>query len=399
VSANRAGGDVHAGGESPFRVLFVVDGLAYNGAVEMAAGIAPRLRTAGADAELFALFPVDASRRVPVDPSVRITQGCSGRLRVRWTFPVAIWRLFRAVRRADVVVAVSEVGFGLLLASAAARVARRPFATMVHADLAQAVAQWVPRRLRRATFAAHRRAGAAICVSETLVAPVVAGGVAPAHVHVVSGGIDVSRVRALALEAPEFPAADVPRIVGLGRQSYEKGFDLLIRAHAAVRAAGVAHELFLIGEGPEHDSLRRLADDLGVGASVRAPGFVDNPFPILAGAAAFVLPSRREGLPLALLQALALGVPVIATRCGLGVEVALGHGRLGTLVEPDSVSALADAMRSPVVDSHRLGAPAADVDRYDLAWTAARLVDVLRPLRRKPAGAESAPRASATTSD
>jgi glycosyltransferase involved in cell wall biosynthesis len=172
---------------------------------------------------------------VPVDPSVRVTQGCSGRPRVRWTFPVAIWRLLRAVRRADVVVVVSEVGYGLLLTSATARLARRPLATMVHADLAQAVAQWVPRPLRRATYAAHRRARAVICVSETLVAPVVAGGVAPAQVHIVPGGIDVARVRALALETPEFPAADVPRVVGLGRLSHEKGFDLGHVPHCLLR--------------------------------------------------------------------------------------------------------------------------------------------------------------------
>jgi hypothetical protein len=64
------------------------------------------------------------------------------------------------------------------------------------------------------------------------------------------------------------------------------------------------------------------------------------------------------------------------------VESALEHGRLGTLVEPESVAALADAIRSRLADSSRLGAPTADVDRYDLARTAARLVDVLGPLRR-----------------
>lgn len=397
MSAIRIAGEALPDDEGPLRVLFVVDGLAYNGAVSMAASLAPRLRSAGAEAELFALLPVEARRRVPVDATVRVTQGASGRFRLRWTFPGAVFRLLRAVRRVDVVVAVSEVGPSLLLASMAARVARKPFATMVHADLTEAVAQWVPPRLRRATLAAHRRAEASICVWETLVAPVVANGVEAHRVQVVPVGIDVATVRALALERPEFDHANVPRVVGLGRLSHEKGFDLLVRAHAAVRAAGVVHELFVIGEGPECESLRGLAHDLGVGASVRVPGFVDNPFPILAGAAAFVLPSRREGSPLALLQALALGVPVIASRCGAGVESVLEHGRLGALVERESVPALAAAIRRELEDPQPLRAPAPEVDRYGVGRTAARLVEVLRPLRRNRAGAVTT--AAATTSD
>jgi glycosyltransferase involved in cell wall biosynthesis len=385
-SPNRA-----SDGAERLRALFVVDGLSFNGAVCLAAAVAPRFGRAGAVAELFSLFPVDAERRVPVDPSVRVTRGASGRVRARWTFPQVLFRLLRAARRADVVVAVSEVGPGLLLSSAAARVARRPLAVIVHADLASAVEQWVPRRLRRRTYAVHRRADASICISDALVRPVLAAGIDPSRVRVVPTGIDVSEVRARARETHEVEPNDVPRIVGLGRLSEEKGFDLLVRAHAAVRTEGLVHELALIGEGSERESLRRLANELGVGDSVQLPGFVENPFPTVASAAAFVLPSRREGVPLTLLQALALGVPAIATRCGVGVESALEQGRLGTLVARESVPALTEAIRLHLQGSaeirERAALAAKAADRFDIGLTAASLVDVLRPLRRNRAGA------------
>jgi glycosyltransferase involved in cell wall biosynthesis len=222
-------------------------------------------------------------------------------------------------------------------------------------------------------------------------------------VHVVPIGIDAASVKALALEPPEIEPSDVPRVVGLGRLSEEKGFDLLVRAHANVRAAGVVHELCLIGEGSARGALRALADELGVGESVRLTGFVENPFPTVASASAFVLPSRREGLPLVLLQALALGVPVIASRCSPGVESALEHGLLGVLVEPESVPALAEAIRrhldAPGPLGERAARAARDTDRYDVARAAPALVDVLRPLSANHARARVVTAPPAPTND
>jgi glycosyltransferase involved in cell wall biosynthesis len=370
------------------RILYVVDALSYNGAVVMATGVASRLRELGAPAELFALLPVDRGRVVPVDPAVAVTQGKRGPARMRWALPLVVARLVQACRRAEVVVAVSEVGPALLLSYVGARLARRPYAVMIHADLARAVEQWVHPRLRQPTYAVHRRADAAICVAHDFVAAAVANGLDPSRVHVVPGGIDVQRVRALAAEPEEIEPATVPRVVGLGRLSVEKGFDLLVCAHARVLESGPPHELVLIGEGPEQAELSRLASDLGVSSSVRLAGMVRNPFPTLAAASVFVLPSRREGRPLALLEALALGLPVIASQCGRDVEDALGNGELGELVAPDSVDDLAAALRSHLEAPERLRtrarAAAQHAERYDLDGTARRLVDVLGPVARPP---------------
>src|SRR4029450_4389351 len=105
-------------------------------------------------------------------------------------------------------------------------------------------------------------------------------------------------------------------IIGLGRLWPEKGFELLVEAHAKVRAAGLPHGLVIVGRGPELDALRALVDRLGVSNSVLLPGFVANPFPVLARASLLCVPSRFEGFGLTIAEALVLGVPVVSTDCG-----------------------------------------------------------------------------------
>jgi glycosyltransferase involved in cell wall biosynthesis len=201
----------------------------------------------------------------------------------------------------------------------------------------------------------HRRADAAICVSGALAAGVTANGLDPRRVHVVPNAVDVERVRGLAASASA-PASGPPTVVGLGRLSREKGFDLLVRAHAELVGSGVEHTLEVIGDGPEREPLLRLADELGVSGSVSLPGFVENQFPRLARAAAVVLPSRHEGMPLVLLEALALGVPVIASRSAGASEI-LGPEHL---FADDSVSDLAATLRRHLEDPERLGASTHD---------------------------------------
>jgi glycosyltransferase involved in cell wall biosynthesis len=125
-----------------------------------------------------------------------------------------------------------------------------------------------------------------------------------------------------------------------------KGFDTLLRAFARLDQATA--RLILIGEGKERVGLSALAGRLGLADRLDLLGFIANPFPYLARADLLALSSRREGLPNALVEALALGTPVVATDCTGGVRDLLqsesGGGRLGPLVPIDDPAALATAL-------------------------------------------------------
>lgn len=137
-----------------------------------------------------------------------------------------------------------------------------------------------------------------------------------------------------------------PVIVALGGLRQVKGFDTLLRAFA--RLADQRARLILIGEGKERGHLGALAGRLGLADRLDLAGFRANPFPYLARADLLALSSRREGLPNALVEAMALGTPVVATDCTGGVRDLLqsgpGGGRLGPLVPVDDPAALAAAL-------------------------------------------------------
>jgi glycosyltransferase involved in cell wall biosynthesis len=158
-------------------------------------------------------------------------------------------------------------------------------------------------------------------------------------------------------EAPAITIRESPsplRVGGLGRLTGQKGFDVLIDAIARLRSDGLAVEAVIGGEGPERPVLERLAG----GLPVALPGWVSDPGPFLSGLDVFCLPSRWEGLPFALLEAMVRGLPCVCTPVG---DVASAVGDSCVLVAPDDPGQLADALRELALDSGRrraLGAAA-----------------------------------------
>jgi glycosyltransferase involved in cell wall biosynthesis len=185
---------------------------------------------------------------------------------------------------------------------------------------------------------------------------------------------------------------DSPVLVSCAELSAGKGHDLLLRALAAVRARGHRARLVILGEGPERASLERLGADLGIADSVRLPGFVANPYPEMLAADLFCLASRFEGFGLALLEATALGVPILATDAdGGGPRLLLDGGRLGALVPPNSVEALTEAivrhLEQPEELRSRAAAGAAHARRFTTAAMAAAFQEVISRVARRPAPA------------
>lgn len=157
-----------------------------------------------------------------------------------------------------------------------------------------------------------------------------------------------------------------PYVLAAGRLSPEKGFDRLLAAWGTVRAAHPALRLVIAGEGPQRARLEALARSLGLGESVFFPGFVPFLEDMMRTAAFFVLPSRFEGFPNVLLEAMGSGCPPVAFDCLTGPGELIRHGENGLLVPPDDVHALASAMLRMVEDETlrtRIGASARKVRR------------------------------------
>lgn len=145
------------------------------------------------------------------------------------------------------------------------------------------------------------------------------------------------------VDEPWFAEGEPPVVLGVGRLGPEKDFATLLRAIANVRRERDVR-LIILGEGAERASLTALADELGITDDVKLPGFVDNPFSYMARASLYVLSSVREGLPGALIQAMACGTPVVATDCPSGPAEVLERGQYGELVPMRDPTALAAAI-------------------------------------------------------
>jgi glycosyltransferase involved in cell wall biosynthesis len=136
-----------------------------------------------------------------------------------------------------------------------------------------------------------------------------------------------------------------PVILGVGRLVIEKGFDVLIQAFARVRQQRPA-KLMILGEGDQRPVLEALSRELGVDEDVCLAGYQENPYAYMARANVFVLSSRYEGFCLALVEALALGLPIVSTDCESGPREVLRDGQYGALVPVGSVESLAAATLS-----------------------------------------------------
>lgn len=138
-------------------------------------------------------------------------------------------------------------------------------------------------------------------------------------------------------------ARDHIEIVALGRLSYQKGFDLLIKSMALVSRKN-KWNLTIYGDGPEYSNLSTLITELGLDKSIQLKGFISNPFEKLASSDIFIMPSRHEGFGNVLVEALACGLPVIASDCLYGPREILEDGKHGTLVQPENIDMLAAAI-------------------------------------------------------
>ncbi|WP_421793333.1 glycosyltransferase [Hydrocarboniphaga effusa] len=182
------------------------------------------------------------------------------------------------------------------------------------------------------------------------------------RVTAIANPVDTARIDRLALEEVNHPwfssKVSAPVIVAMGRLSIQKGFDNLINAFTILRKERNLR-LLILGEGSERSHLEALVRKLNVTADVDLHGFSTNPYAYVARANCFVLSSRWEGWPNALVEALACGTSSVATDWESGPSEILSHGTYGSLVPPENVLALASAIKDTLdspKSSHELRA-------------------------------------------
>jgi glycosyltransferase involved in cell wall biosynthesis len=144
---------------------------------------------------------------------------------------------------------------------------------------------------------------------------------------------------------PWFERSEVV-IVGAGRHEPQKDFSTLIRAIRILRADGSNAKLILLGDGSTTPELKQLAVNLDIEPAILFPGFVEDPYPYYRAADLFVLSSQWEGFGNVLVEAMAVGTPVVTTDCPVGPAEILADGKFGELAPVGDPESLANAIRN-----------------------------------------------------
>lgn len=148
---------------------------------------------------------------------------------------------------------------------------------------------------------------------------------------------------AAVVEHPWFQSGEPPVILAVGRLDRQKDFPMLVRAFRLIKDRRPGR-LVILGEGPERNRIEQLVRELCLTHDVALPGFEHNPYRFMSRATVFASSSQWEGFGVALVEALALGVPVVSTNCTHGPAEILCYGRYGRLVPVGDHEAMAKAL-------------------------------------------------------
>ena len=336
------------------RLAIVIHSLDGGGAERTAARMANHWADGGYEVTLITLDSAESDRYRLVPAVRREALGVMGHSSNALSAILNNWGRIRALRRAIVAVdpdrVVSLTDKTNVLVLAACRKLRVP---VIVAERTDPRYQQIGRVWSYLRERLYPRATALVVQTEGVreaIRPMMAGRpvyVVPNVVEKEEGGSELP-VRPMSDTASGhsglFSDADRKWVVGLGRLTHEKGFDLLVRAFAQTASRRPRWDLVIFGEGPERGALEELVEELGLAERVFLPGWTDDVGAVLKRAGMFVLPSRYEGFPNALLEAMAAGLPVISFDCPSGPYEILRDGYDGLLVRAGSVEWLAAAM-------------------------------------------------------
>lgn len=287
--------------------------------------------------------------------------------------PGMVLEVVRLVRQHQIDVLHAHESKSDIIAYLASRVRRIPLTTTLHGWIVNSRKQRVLTALDKRVVSGFDRV---IAVSSEIRREALAHGVAPHRICVVHNAIALDRYQPTGrrgfLDDWIGRALKRPVITTLGRLSPEKGHADFLHALAKVASVGTRLSAVLLGDGPERSRLMRLASELGLEGCVHLPGHTEQPARALEDSDLMVLPSHREGLPNAALEALAMQVPVLATAVG-GTPEVIVDGETGRLVPPRSPALLAAGIEDFLVNPgpwRRLAACGREVVRTRFSFEA-----------------------------
>lgn len=179
--------------------------------------------------------------------------------------------------------------------------------------------------------------------------------------HVISNPVRPFRVQ------QKLPRCQYPRLIAVGRLAHQKGLDLLLSAFAEAAKDFLEWKLDIFGQGPLREELEKQRNQLGLGNRVHFRGITTDVYAELERSDIFVLPSRFEGLPNALMEAMAAGLPVIAADCKFGPAELITHQSNGLLVPVEDIPALTEALKQLMGDAalrRKLGTAASEIQEW-----------------------------------
>ena len=263
-----------------------------------------------------------------------------------WTGFRGLLRLIRVTRRSKPDVIHGYLFGPNLFAVLAGRAARVPVVAVAKRNID---AFETPRQVRVQRWV-HRNASHVTAVSEKVAETVVAMGVPRARITVIPNGVDLSRFAHAGGDRASLGAANGELVIGsVGCLAARKDYGTLLEALATLERSGRRFHAALVGDGPEREALEQRARELGVSARTTFLGERADVERLLPAMDVFVLSSREEGIPNALLEAMAAGRPSVATAVG-GTPEVLEDGVTGWLVPPADPAALAAALEQTLAD-------------------------------------------------
>jgi glycosyltransferase involved in cell wall biosynthesis len=315
------------------RVLLVADSLDVGGAERVLVGSAIGLREVGHEVEIAcsrggALALTAEAAGVPVWPA----QGELVKRRVDRGFAAHVRSV--ATRRFDLV-------HTHMFASTAAAVLAGGPAPIVVTEHSEAV--WRRPADVRAARTLYRRCARFIAVSSAIADRLTTVDLVPgAWVDIVPNAIPALPASSGGAEVSIAVDSDCPTVGVVARLQPEKGVDVFLRAAAVIAARHPTARFVVVGDGPQRAALQKLTRQLRIADKVVFTGFVADGAAALSQLDIAVVPSRSEGSPLVVLEAMAAGVPIVATRVG-GIPDQVRHGREAILEAPDDHAGIAAA--------------------------------------------------------